>query len=360
MSPLSKGDRLLSLPSDRPTITLSASITIQADGPAQFELVGWTEAQVPILQVDFGRLLMLTVGKPGNSLQLRLDGQEAMLTFVDAESMLALDVHRELPAGEDPERAPAPLVATVYATSGLVRVQQGDGEPVELTSPARRTLAGPAEPEAAPFPAWVTNEAQNEFDRRATAELEPNLKPDRPLAIQIKELLADPLHPVTRRREAKSLAVRSLATLGDYAPCVAAFNESKERLFWPTARDELQAAIARSPETAARVRAEFEKQRGAQAGGGLYRTLWGYSQVDLGDGAHKELVEGLMNESLDHRVLSFLALQQLTGATHGYRPDGNELARRTAYNTWKKQKLGKVAPRASSNTAKDKGSPRGE
>ena len=66
MSPLAKGDRLLSLPSFRPTITLTSNVTIQADGPALLELVGWTDQAVPIVAIEFGRFLMMTVGKPGN------------------------------------------------------------------------------------------------------------------------------------------------------------------------------------------------------------------------------------------------------------------------------------------------------
>ena len=108
MSPLAKGDRLLSLPLFRPAITLSSNLTIPADGAALFELVGWTDEGVPILTVEYGRLLMLTVGKPGNPLQMRVGEAEAQLTFVDAESTLAIEVRHVLPPGKDPEAGPSP------------------------------------------------------------------------------------------------------------------------------------------------------------------------------------------------------------------------------------------------------------
>ncbi len=86
MTPLAKGDQLMSLPLFRPAITLSSSITIQCDGPAKFDLAGWTEAGVPVIAIDYGRFLMLNGGKASNPLQLKLGDAEVQLTFVDADS----------------------------------------------------------------------------------------------------------------------------------------------------------------------------------------------------------------------------------------------------------------------------------
>ena len=72
MSGLVKGDRLMSLPTFRPMITLSSSISIRADGPALLELVGWTDDGVPIVAVEFGRLMLMTVGKPSNALSTEI------------------------------------------------------------------------------------------------------------------------------------------------------------------------------------------------------------------------------------------------------------------------------------------------
>ncbi|MEX0677989.1 MAG: hypothetical protein WD063_12985 [Pirellulales bacterium] len=351
-APLNKSDRLLSLPAFRPTLTLGSNVTIQADGPALFELVGWTDEEIPILAVEFGRLLMLTVGKADNSLQLKIDGHETLLTFVDAESTLAVEVGHELPAGKDPEGAAAPVWANVYATSGLIRLRAGDDAPVELQAPAQRSLVHLAEeqPADAKFPTWVTSEEQSDIDRLATGQVDRHLTIAKPAGLQLREL-ADPQK--TRRREVRSLAVRSLMYLDDFEPCVKAMNDENERLFWPQGMDELRAAVARGPKTAARVRAAFENERGAEAGAGLYRILWGYSSTDLSGGADRDLVEALNSDALDFRVMSFLTLQDLTGATHGYRPDDQEIKRRTAYKSWK-QRIGKITPRSDRSPSKSR------
>jgi hypothetical protein len=348
MSPLLKGDRLLSLPSFRPTITLSTNVTVQPDGPALMELVGWTEQGAPIVNFVYGRFLMMTVGRAGNSLQMKFDDGGVLLTFVDAESTAALESRRVLSPGKDPLAAPAPLHVDLYATSGLLRIRQGESTS-ELQAPARKSLLGPANQVAdSEFPKWVTSEALSEFDRRAATTTEPLLPADdRPLGLKLRELAGD------RRREVRSLAIRSACYLDSFEACVQALNDKDEKNLW-TGPDavyiqELRAAVARSPETAAKVRATLEKQRGADAPA-LYRMLWGYSGEDLLGGADRDLVEALDKDSLDLRVLAFWNLQNVTGLPNfGYQPSETAAKRRQSVKAWQtKLREGKIMPKAAS------------
>jgi len=347
-SPLNKGDQLLSLPLFRPTITLSSNITIQADGAARFELAGWNEQGAPIINLEYGRLLMLTIGKAANPLVLQVGGEPVLLTFVDPESTLAVEARRQLPPGKDPS-AEAPMSAQLYATSGLLRVERSDGNLQELQAPARLALAGGAagEPaDKADFPAWVTREQQSDLDRRAAGDVDGYLSPDRSAGFQLREL-TDPQHKLGRRRENRTLAIRCLAHLGNFEPSLAALNDADMRHAWEDVLGELQAAIARSPETAARVHAVMVKQRGAADGDALFRMLWGYNAQDLQSGSDRELVERLdRNDALDMRVVSFLTLKKLAGgASLGYFPENTPYERRVPYNSWK-NRIGKLVPRS--------------
>ena len=348
MSPLAKGDRLLSLPLFKPTVSLSTSITIQAEGPALFQLVGWTDQDVPIIAVEFGRLLMTTVGKADNSLQIKLEDVQPRLTFVDAESTLALDVRRVLPPGKDPLSGAAPLAVDIYASSGLIRVRNGDA-PIELQAPARKALIlATAEQEGDEFPNWVTSEALNDVERRATTGVEEKFLPDRPAKLLLKELAAD------RRREVRSLAIWSAGYLGDFEPAVVALNDKDEKVLWSTYVDELRAAVARNPETAGLVRAAFDKQRNADAPK-LFRLLWGYSNEDLKGGEDEKLVAGLDDSSVDIRVLSFWNLQNITGSKLNYSAGEPTAARRTAVKAWKERlRQGKIVVRNTSTAGKAK------
>jgi len=307
--------------------------------------VGWTDEGVPIVAVEFGRLLMLTVGRANNSLLLKVGEQRSMLTFVDAESTLAIDVHRDFAPGNDPQTAPVPLSAELFATSGLIRVlNDADESPVELQAPAMRSLVAAADSETkdAKFPTWVTTDEQSDADRRAASKLDGYLVADKPVDLQLREL-ANPEQ--TRQREVRSLAIRSLMYLGDFGPCVAAMGRENERFFWTDGMAELHAAVARGPDTAARVLAAFEDKRGVDDGAALYRIVWGYLPEQLRNGADRQLIELLGSDSLDFRVMSFETLHELTGATHGYRPDDKEVKRVSPMNAWKKQ-IGRIAPRA--------------
>jgi hypothetical protein len=360
MSTLSQGDRLLSLPLFRPMVSLSTGITIQAEGPSLVELVGWTEEGMPIIAVAYGRLVMATVGKAGNSLQLQLDDRRAQVTFVDADATLALDVHRVLPPGTDAEASPAPLAVDLYATSGMIRASEGD-KVNDLQAPAVRSLTGVGvqQPSVDDFPKWVNSEMSTDAERLATTAVEPLMQPGEAAAATLKEL-TDSQHPLGKRREVRSLAIRSLTYLGDFDACVAALNDPKEKLAWGVCMEELRGAVARDPDTAAQVRATFEKQRGADASF-LYRMLWGYSAADLKNGAAKDLVDSMDKDSLDARVMSFWNVQNITGsAHHGYRPEDIANKRRTPYNAWKeKLRQGKIVPHAGGVSPKGKAGAKG-
>jgi len=343
---LQKGDRLLSLPLFQPTLTLSSNFTVQADGATSLELVGWDEAGVPIIKVEYGRLLIDTIGRAGNSLRLQLDGHEPLITFVDPQSTLALEVFRELPPGKNPQVAPAPLVANVYSTSGIIRVANQDAAPVELQAPAVMSLLGTsAQPVAGEFPAWVNGEVLSDGDRRTAGEIEAYLTTDMPAGLQLREV-NDPQHKLGRQRNVRSAAIRSLTYLDSFEPSIDALNDPDMNLYWENVRRELQRALARSPETAARVQAAFIKKRGQADGPALDRMLWGYTANDLNTGSDRDLIDALgRNDALDFRVLGIAALKEIKGgATHGYRADDIERTRRQSLSTWTKQ-IGKLAPR---------------
>ncbi len=245
-SPLAKGDRLLSLPLFRPSIVLGTNITVQPDGPALLELVGWTEAGVPILSIEYGRLLMMTVGKAGNAIQLNFGEYQTELTFVDAESTVALEAPRHLIPGKDPTEAAAPLAVDLYATSGSVRVRGPEGPPLDLQAPAERTLFGSATLPPGEVPSWVTSEAHSDFERRAATTLEPLLPSERLVGLILKELAGE------RRREVQYLATRCAAHVGNFEPCINALMEKDERTSWPIFIEDLRdgARAAQSPPSA--------------------------------------------------------------------------------------------------------------
>ena len=93
--------------------------------------------------------------------------------------------------------------------------------------------------------------------------------------------------------------------------------------------EQLRAAIARGPETAAAVREAMEKKFGPEEGAVLYRMLWGYTNQDLEGGADTKLVQLLDHEKLAFRVLSYWNLHNITALKLLYQPEQTAVKRRT-------------------------------
>ena len=118
------GDRLLTLPSFRSTIALSSGIAVQASGPSQFEFENPDDRGVPGIAVEFGRISMLTQGKAGNQIRIRMGERVGTLTFGDADAEVALEVRYILVPGKDPETGAGVLAADLFATSGQIRWEE--------------------------------------------------------------------------------------------------------------------------------------------------------------------------------------------------------------------------------------------
>ena len=157
------------------------------------------------------------------------------------------------------------------------------------------------------------------------------------IKLSLTELLLQP------RIEVRSLAARSCAYVGLFDPLVAGLSDEDQRAGWAMLVSELQAAIARDPQTAVAVREAFVQRRREKAPD-LYRMLWGYTPAGLKNGDARRLVDTLDHEDLDFRVLSFMNLQEITGMGLYYRPEYNASKRKPSIIRWQKRlDEGKIA-----------------
>ena len=171
------------------------------------------------------------------------------------------------------------------------------------------------------LPKWLGADTTGPLDARAAQMLNQSLDGKQPVSQVLREM-AD-----HRRAENRSLAARSLALIDEFEPFIDLLNDPDERAVWPIQIESLQAALARGPSTAAKVRTAFEKQRGKDAAE-LYRMLWGYTKDDLVSGEAARLVDDLDRDNLDFRVLSLYNLRLITNVTFNYRPEARPRANR--------------------------------
>ncbi|MBX3413511.1 MAG: hypothetical protein KF708_12545 [Pirellulales bacterium] len=341
---LFSGDELLTLPAYRSTLTLGVGANVQMIGPTCIQL-GLDEAtRMPGIAIKYGRVILMSAGRADMKLMLAVGDRQATLEFGPAETTVAIEVRSHLQLGSDPSAAPAALEADFYVTSGELTWRDASGVEARLTAPAREVLLGQASLAAeagAEFPAWTTGiDDERPIDQRAAMTLRDNIQADRDIVLNLKELAAD------RRPEVASLAARSLSYLDEFGTLVGTLNDSTQRSFWPPNIAALRDGLGRGPETAALVRAIFEKQR-SDDGTQLYRLLCGYTTEQLQGGAARELVELLDHEDLDFRVLGITNLTEITGSANFYRPERSASERQSQVQKWRQRlAAGDIVPKA--------------
>lgn len=336
------GDQLLALPGFNPELALSAGVNLRLVGDAAVELLPLDNRGVPGVRLVYGRLVLLSAGRPGAPFRVQAGDRQGTLILANADSIAALEVRFRRKDGTDPEDEPAQVQADLYAAAGEVTWTDGsDPQPQTVKAPALRVLSGQS-PGASPLvagteyvAAWINSDSRVNYEKLAAVAVEDELaRPERASAVVLglRELA------VNSRVEVRLLAVTCLSHLGDYELILATLRDETQKAYWTAPRgpiETLQDALARGPSTAAAVREAFFNHRGKEKGGELYRLLWGFSLDQLQTGAAAQLVKWLEHQDLDYRVLSFANLLKATGgASLGYRPEFTQAQRQQSLRTW--------------------------
>ncbi|HVA46803.1 MAG TPA: hypothetical protein VNH11_10600 [Pirellulales bacterium] len=339
------GERLIGLPTYRPSVTMSNGVTLQFVGGA-IAALGRPDADgTPEIRLTSGRLLLLTVAKPDTKIRLQAGDYAGTIEFGKEEAALAIEVRPLLPEGANPEEEAAPAAVDLYLASGQATWTDRKGRSDTMSGRAWRSLgsAKTGNRPAEELPIWIEDSELNPTDRRASEEIEKFLRADKPATPALTELATH------RKIENSLLATQSLALIDEFGPIIPLLNDKAYRIAWTSQIESLRSALARGTETAALVRQAFESARGKAMGSDLYRMLWGYDSQQLEDGAAAQLIEWLdaPDEQLDYRVLSFWNLHHITGLGLYYQPGDPEKQRRTSIQRWK-QKLesGLIVPKA--------------
>ena len=348
---LSAGEVLLCPAGCRNTLMLRGDLQVQTVGETRLEFDASASSSPPAVHLHYGRLLLMTASDSGTSVPLKAGDRTAKITFTKPGAHLALEARLVRVPGSDPEKVRSRTVVDLFAigTGGIVW-DEGDGRPITVDAPGRRTIGlieGEAQLEGPPT--WLSPDPQSlaeQNEQRGLNMLEAQLQNKKALD------LADELPEwiFAQQREVQSLAYRWLISIDEFDDAVRALGKSnnRESFFWARIIEHLRLAVARDPQTAAKVRRAIENVRGEKAAG-LYRMLWGYSEQDLTTGEEaKRLVGYLDHEDLDYRVLASWCLGEISGAGIGfYRPDAPaEVRERDAFvREWKKKlEMGKVVP----------------
>ena len=337
---------VLALPTFRPKIGLTSGVTVEMLGPARVELLGSSPKELSGIRVMYGRVVLMPIGKGGTRLRVEFGDHHGTITFVDAESVAALEVHHLHAAGTNPESEPARVTADLIASGGVISWEETlDGKPgkPQRLAPSER-LAFDAQITGTPVaaksvPPWIAADGaimgpmspKEQLDRRAATAIAQALPTDQPARLKLLEL-------VTSRPqwEVKWLSLRCLGYVGQFHDMVVALREAAQKPHWLDYIDALRAAVNRDAETAAAVHMSLEKEYPQQAAE-LYRMLWGYTDKQLEAGDDAKLVRALDDDLLAMRVLSYANLREITGQGEIYHPEYTAARRQQAIRYWRRR-----------------------
>ena len=329
---LRSGDRLVALPTYRPQLLLLPALKVTIAGESVIELGAPKETSETEISMETGRLLLIPFGDPNVITNLTLAGRRATLRFADEQSAVGIEVKHYLAPGSDAKAHPTPRVVQVYSINGKIGWEEAGQDLVEINEGEVLAFIGDAP--AALFaggqlPKWVDGSNLTHIDRRSSDELLRYLTPDRPLSLSLME------RTEFRRVEIRALASQSLCTLDIFDPALEALNDESQHSYWGWQVDALRAAMARSPESVAKVERTVEKLSGEQASTVL-RLLQGYSPEQLAAGGAAELVAALEHDRMIIRVLAYENLRRITGKTPTFHPERDPKLEKSKVMKWQR------------------------
>jgi hypothetical protein len=325
---------LIAFPTYRPAITLSSGLILQMLGGTEVSLLPGDQQSPSGIKIRYGRVVINSVANPGIRLRLVIGDQAGILTFLDADTNVGIEVHRAHVPGTNPEEEASRIVTEIFVTKDRIAWEDGSGKPIEIVAPTRLLMLPqipPVTDHPKDFPEWIRSpEPIQGIERRASQVMLQSFTPETPAQQKLLELS----DPQTRLIEVRRLAVRCLGYLGYFEPMVAAINDPGSKGEWQDYYVKwLREAVERDPQTAAAVREALEKNYNPQAAD-LYRMLWGYTDKDLIAGEDAKLVKNLDDDNLAVRVLAITNLKYITDKDLGFNPIGTIPQRARSVQIW--------------------------
>jgi len=333
-------ERLVVLPTFRPIVSLSNNIQMMLDGDTAFRILGDNDAGDPVVAFEYGRAVFNTAGKSELRVRIMIGEHSGTATIRTVESELALEVQHFLPPAELNDEIGRITIVRRQATSGTIEWVTEEGESI-LIGKDQVCVAATGQPPrivaADGIPVWLTRKNLSVIDRRASRELESYLHSEKALTLLLEERTG------FRQVEVRSLAARCLASLHEFSPLLREMGDEKQRGYWNVAVESLREAMARSPESAKRLRQAIRSDMRENAPD-LLRALRDYDQEQFEQGGARQLIELLDNDSLAVRVLAFETLRRLTGSTHNFNPERQADERRKSVMVWNQRLKEKAIP----------------
>ena len=143
--------RVLALPMYRPKMGLdlgrNGRNARRTNYGTRVELLGSSAKELSGIRLLFGRVVLMPIGKKGTRLRVEFGEHRGTITFVDAESIAALEAHHLHAPGTNPESEQVRVTADLFVTGGAIAWEETAagkaGKPLRLAPGRRLSFDGP-------------------------------------------------------------------------------------------------------------------------------------------------------------------------------------------------------------------------
>ena len=343
-TPIFPGDRLVTLPTFRAEVKIGDTVSIESVGEAALRMPDY-RGQAPIpFTLERGRFILKTPSETGLDLRCVLGDQPGELHLENDQTIVALEITREIPGQQDPEKAVGGFLVQLSCTEGSARWTPEGTETTPLEIARLRQLQISCDPtdlqkiqrevlELDEIPTWVELMPITPLETYARDSLEEKLRPDNKGIISKLSTIARD----DTRRETRTLARRAMRALDQYDIESYILYHPDDIDQWDSCFTALASDIQRSQYSASKIRGLLER-RFAAAGNDIYQLLWKYRGLEEpSEEALKAIIAKMKHNKPVVRSAAFRALTLLyPGDTRGYSPDKLEASRNAAIRRWER------------------------
>ena len=349
-TPLEVGDRLMSLPTFRPTIALNTGVWVTPSGAAVLELIrddSEGSSRVPGIRLISGRAILIKTTEDYGDIQVEVGSSSATAT-IGSGAGIAIEMIRAWYPGFKPMNDSSVVAVNAYAYMGDVLWNDGFDSHV-VGDPSRWEIREGVETEIEPFDAaieWLDEEPAKKSQLMAANEIQKRLQPNVAAGTVFLEMQSN------RRREVRKMAAECSAFAGQFAPFIRSLNDSDEEQNWGAHISTMRNALANNPETGGFLIRDLAELRGSKAAADMFEMICGYDREAIGNtplktqtGALLTLINHLENDVLDYRVLAVHNLREITGKSLLSDPAGSPSDRAQGVRRWRERlEEGELAP----------------
>ena len=302
----------LALPEFRPLIQFGSDVSVQLVGPARLRVLSRSLEEPLKLQLDFGKIILLTGKKLVRPALLSVKGQDCVWEINAPETKVTLESVLGSGLTGEPSQPRDGTQFVYYQLRGESRLIESEEKTTTIAAGTKvDAVQANWISEITEEPSWL---APSDLSIGAKSLFRQLKQGTSSAMIDMRELFNDP------KKIPNQTVISSLALIGDYKTILSAMRSADGKRIWDFGFKAMQMSILASDDMAQDLKKQMEEFQMTPADMEFYDLLWMYQGSLTGNEA-LHLASLLENESLLLRIGAHQLLSARMKTKSGYRPE---------------------------------------